>query len=352
MTRRGVAPAARRGARRARGRLGRRHQRHHRPAQGGGPHPRRGGGVGPGHLGPPGRRPGHRPVGGLPPPRPHRRPGRGDPGPGHRHPLHRPARIRRRRRWSGWPARAPRWSPWSPPPSGGPTPRGTGRCCWAGRPPRRTWPGNVVTTYGMTETGSGVVYDGRPLDGVELRIGDGAGGPRGRSSSGARCCCAPTATAPTRGWPAAGSRPATPAGSGPDGTLIVFGRMAEVIVTGGEKVWPAPVEQVLAGHPGVARWRCGSGPTRSGATGWWPGWYPVGPGPAPGAGRAAGPGGAAAGPVGGPPRAGGGRGAAPDAERQGATHRPPAERPGCPGVRTGRRWRCTGRRRRSPACGR
>ena len=28
--------------------------------------------------------------------------------------------------------------------------------------------------------------------------------------------------------------------------------MAEVIVTGGEKVWPAPVEDVLAAHPGVA----------------------------------------------------------------------------------------------------
>ena len=28
-------------------------------------------------------------------------------------------------------------------------------------------PSNVVTTYGMTETGSGVVYDGVPLDGVE-----------------------------------------------------------------------------------------------------------------------------------------------------------------------------------------
>ena len=36
-----------------------------------------------------------------------------------------------------------------------------------------------------------------------------------------------------------------------DGTVTVFGRMAEVIVTGGEKVWPAPVERVLAGHGGI-----------------------------------------------------------------------------------------------------
>src|SRR4051812_10527851 len=31
-------------------------------------------------------------------------------------------------------------------------------------------PANVVTTYGMTETGSGVVYDGVPLDGVDVRV--------------------------------------------------------------------------------------------------------------------------------------------------------------------------------------
>ena len=37
-----------------------------------------------------------------------------------------------------------------------------------------------------------------------------------------------------------------------DGILEVFGRMAEVIVTGAEKVWPGPVEQVIAGLPAVA----------------------------------------------------------------------------------------------------
>ena len=31
-----------------------------------------------------------------------------------------------------------------------------------------TLPPNVVATYGMTETGSGIIYDGWPLDGVEL----------------------------------------------------------------------------------------------------------------------------------------------------------------------------------------
>ena len=32
---------------------------------------------------------------------------------------------------------------------------------------------NVVTTYGLTETGSGIVYDGVALDDVELAIGTG-----------------------------------------------------------------------------------------------------------------------------------------------------------------------------------
>jgi O-succinylbenzoic acid--CoA ligase len=43
-----------------------------------------------------------------------------------------------------------------------------------------------------------------------------------------------------------------------DGTLAVDGRLAEVIVTGGEKVWPAGVEAALANHPKVAEvavWR-------------------------------------------------------------------------------------------------
>ena len=40
-----------------------------------------------------------------------------------------------------------------------------------GDAPPRDRPPNVVTTYGMTETGSGVVYDGVPLDGVDVMTG-------------------------------------------------------------------------------------------------------------------------------------------------------------------------------------
>ena len=45
------------------------------------------------------------------------------------------------------------------------------RIVLGGARPPDDLPANVTTTYGMTETGSGVVYDGRPLDGVEVRIG-------------------------------------------------------------------------------------------------------------------------------------------------------------------------------------
>ena len=52
----------------------------------------------------------------------------------------------------------------------------------------------------------------------------------------------------TRTWFATGD-----AGSiNADGTLAVTGRIAEVITTGGEKVWPEQVERAIATHEGVA----------------------------------------------------------------------------------------------------
>lgn len=121
-----------------------------------------------------------------------------------------------------------------------------------GAAPPAGLPDNVVTTYGMTETGSGCVYDGRPLSGVELRIGDGSLGAEGevlvRGPMLLRAYRDGTDPRIGDGWLPTGD-------SGrleDDGTLVVFGRMAEVIVTGAEKVWPSPVEHVLAGHVGVA----------------------------------------------------------------------------------------------------
>lgn len=116
-------------------------------------------------------------------------------------------------------------------------------------------PANVVTTYGQTETGSGVVYDGQPIEGAELRLGDGDG-----DGSGAEGEILVRGPMVMRGYRdgsdprlAGGWLPTGDAGRfGPDGRLQVFGRRAEVIVTGGEKVWPAPVERALGASPVVA----------------------------------------------------------------------------------------------------
>jgi o-succinylbenzoate---CoA ligase len=120
----------------------------------------------------------------------------------------------------------------------------------------RPIPSNVVATWGLTETGSGIVYDGIPLEGVT--VAERGGELFVRSPTLARAFRdgeVLDAVGPdgTRGWLATGD-----AGRVVDGVVEVFGRLAEVINTGGEKVWPADVEQVLSTHPAVAEaavWR-------------------------------------------------------------------------------------------------
>ena len=107
-------------------------------------------------------------------------------------------------------------------------------------------PANVRTTWGMTETGSGVVYDGRPLAGVALRVEGGELHVRGPML--ARCYRDGSPTVDGEGWLRTGDA----ATVDDAGVLHVAGRMGDVIVTGGEKVWPDPVEAVLRGAPGVA----------------------------------------------------------------------------------------------------
>jgi O-succinylbenzoic acid--CoA ligase len=106
---------------------------------------------------------------------------------------------------------------------------------------------NVVSTYGLTETGSGVVYDGLALDGVEVAV-DRDGEVRLRGPMLLRAYRDGTVPTDAGGWLATGD-----AGSmGPDGRLTVDGRLSDLIITGGENVWPAAVEAVLGRHPAVS----------------------------------------------------------------------------------------------------
>lgn len=102
-------------------------------------------------------------------------------------------------------------------------------------------PPNCVATYGMTETGSGVVYDGIPLKGVEVDIRDGI--IHVRSAMNMRCYRNAVASVDNAGWLRTGDIGSWNA----DGTLNVHGREGDLIITGGENVWPEAVEAALAG---------------------------------------------------------------------------------------------------------
>ena len=110
----------------------------------------------------------------------------------------------------------------------------------------RERPRNVVRTYGMTETGSGIAYDGVPLDTAEVRIGDD-GGVEVRGPMLLRAYRDNTDPKAADGWFDTGDIGAFD----DDGRLIVQGRRGDVIVTGGEKVWPEPVERAIRELPGV-----------------------------------------------------------------------------------------------------
>ncbi|MGR6966149.1 o-succinylbenzoate--CoA ligase [Geodermatophilus sp. URMC 61] len=106
----------------------------------------------------------------------------------------------------------------------------------------------VVTTYGMTETAGGCVYDGEPLDGVRVRVTDDGielAGPT--LALGYRLDPEGTATAFAGGW-----FRTRDAGTLDDrGRLTVHGRLDDVVVTGGVNVAPQAVEAVLRQHPDV-----------------------------------------------------------------------------------------------------
>ncbi len=109
--------------------------------------------------------------------------------------------------------------------------------------------GRVVTTYGMSETSGGCVYDGMPLDDVSVDIGPGdrirIAGPV--LFSGYRLRPDLTAEACDGRWFVTSDLGSI----GPSGELLVRGRADDVIITGGEKVMAAEVEAALGTCAGV-----------------------------------------------------------------------------------------------------
>lgn len=106
----------------------------------------------------------------------------------------------------------------------------------------------IVPAYGMSETASGCVYDGVPLDGVRIELDD------------ERICIAgdvlahgyrlrPDLTAET--FDSGRFRTSDRGRLLPDARLEVLGRIDDMINTGGVKVAAAAVERVLTAQPGV-----------------------------------------------------------------------------------------------------
>lgn len=158
----------------------------------------------------------------------------------------------------------------------------------------------VVTTYGMSETCGGCVYDGQPLPGVSMDVDQATGaiwlsGPmlatgylgdeeltrrcfvsrpqagEGTSGVGGTASAAESteagATRPGAEAGAGGPGAGSDAGTGEparrwfitsdrghivDGRLQVLGRLDDVIISGGIKVEPGPIEALLALNPLVS----------------------------------------------------------------------------------------------------
>ena len=114
-----------------------------------------------------------------------------------------------------------------------------------GSKPPRQLPTNTMVTYGLTETGSGVVYNSVPLPGLEIVI----------SPQSEILLKGPMIATLYRdgskiqddlGW-----FHTRDSGSFTSNKLEVFGRVDEIINSGGEKVFPGIIESLLESHPKV-----------------------------------------------------------------------------------------------------
>lgn len=93
---------------------------------------------------------------------------------------------------------------------------------------------NIVETYGSTETSGGCIYNGTPLEGVEVAIGeDNRIAIRGNVLA--------HELVDHEGWYFTSD-----AGHFEDGKLIIDGRLDEIVITGGENISLTAIDRVLS----------------------------------------------------------------------------------------------------------
>lgn len=93
---------------------------------------------------------------------------------------------------------------------------------------------NIVETYGSTETSGGCIYNGQPLEGVEVSIGEsGQVAIKGKVLA--------HELVDGDGW-----YYTSDAGHYEDGKIIIDGRIDDVVITGGENISLSAIDRVLA----------------------------------------------------------------------------------------------------------
>jgi O-succinylbenzoic acid--CoA ligase len=99
---------------------------------------------------------------------------------------------------------------------------------------------NVVTSYGMSEMSGGCIYDGLPLQGVEIQIqNDGRIALRGPMRA-TEYLGVTTPLADSEGWFVTDD-----AGELAEGRLVVKGRLDDQIISGGEKISLGAIDEFL-----------------------------------------------------------------------------------------------------------
>ncbi|WNM24184.1 AMP-binding protein [Demequina capsici] len=117
-------------------------------------------------------------------------------------------------------------------------------------------PANIVTTYGMTETSGGCVYDGVPLDVARVAIdADGRVLLKGPMLADGYASASGQPERDPDDWPVIDGETwhrTRDLGVMDDGRLRLLGRADDVIISGGVNVHPLRVERALTAMPAIA----------------------------------------------------------------------------------------------------